>query len=107
MMYIYYYIKTDCVSNTWDTSEIRKYLHSFDMLTEKTDGIFSSRKPFLDISLIKAKDPNSWSNRDYDSAETNYISIITDQSGDNDAAVAAFLKEFELFLGFRICRDNC
>ena len=105
-MYIYYYVKTDCVSNAWSTSEIREYLHSCDMLTEKSDGIFSSQKPFLDISLMKAKDPNSWSSRDYDSAETNYISIVTDRLCDNDTAVKAFLKEFELFLGFRICQDN-
>ncbi len=59
-MHSYFYIKTDCRTDTWDTIEILDYLRSFTILEEKDNGIFVSKKPFLDISLMKVKDLNSW-----------------------------------------------
>ena len=53
-MYSYFYIKTDCRSNTWDTIGILDYLRAFTMLEERDNGIFVSKNPFLDISLMKA-----------------------------------------------------
>lgn len=76
-MYNYFYIKTDCRSNTWKTMEIQNYLQSFTIFEEKSNGIFTSKNPFLDISLLKVKDLNSWSSLDFDKDETNYVPIVT------------------------------
>ena len=106
-MHSYFYTKTDCRSNTWDTIEILDYLRSFTILEEKDNGIFVSKKPFLDISLMKVKDLNSWSSRDYDEEETNYVSIVTSDFSEENIEVIEILKGLEQLLGFRICFDNC
>lgn len=100
----YYYIKTDCLSNTWNTSEIRDFLCELGCFTPKPYGEFFSEIPFLDISLMKVKDVNSWSSFDYDEEETNYISIV--KSDDKEESVLEILKKIEQFLGFRLCPDN-
>lgn len=105
LMYNYYYIKTDCRSSTWDTIEIENYLRTFSIFKE-SNGIFRSKNPFLDISLMKVKDLDNWSNLDYDKDETNYVSIITSNESDNDTNVKTLLKGLEQLLGFRICHDN-
>lgn len=106
-MYSYFYIKTDCRSNTWDTIEILDYLRSFSMLKEKGNGNFVSQKPFLDILLMKVKDLNSWSSLDFDKEETNYVSIVTSDFSEENIEVKKLLKGLEQLLGFRICSDNC
>lgn len=106
-MYNYYYMKTDCRSNTWDTIEIQEFLRSLNMFEEKQNGIFSSQNPFINISLMKVKDLNSWSSLDFDKDETNYLSIITSELSDNDTCIKDLFKKLEQLLCFRICLDNC
>lgn len=105
-MDIYFYIKTDCLENTWNTVEILRFLRLYSIFTEKPDGIFISQKPFIMLSLMKVKEINSWSSHDFDSRETNYVSIVTSETGYESAVVKDFLKELEIFLGFRVCRDE-
>ncbi len=73
------------------------------MFEEKNNGIFICQNPFIDISLMKVKDINSWSSNDFDENETNYISIVT---SDENEMTENFFKELERFLCFRICSDN-
>lgn len=105
-MYNYYYIATDCRSNTWNTTEIQDYLRSFTIFEEKSNGIFISKNPFLDISLMKVKDLNSWSSLDFDKDETNYVSIVTSGFSEENIEVKNLLKGLEQLLGFRLCCDN-
>ena len=105
-MYSYFYITTDCRSNTWDTIEILDYLRSLTILKEKENGIFVSQKPFLDISLMKVNDLNSWSSLDFDNEETNYVSIVTSDFSEESIEVKKMLKGLDQLLGFRICSDN-
>lgn len=105
-MYNYYYMKTDCRSNCWDTYEILDFLQSFDFLTYDGKGSFHSQKPFLDITLLKVKDINSWNNNDFNEELTNYISIVTSCFSENEIIIKELFKELELFLGWRICPDN-
>jgi len=105
-MYNYYYIATDCRSNTWNTTEIQDYLRSFTMIEEKNNGIFISKNPFLNISLMKVKDLNSWSALDFDKDETNYVSIVTSEFSEENNEINNLLEGLEQFLGFRICCDN-
>ncbi len=86
-MYSYFYITTDYRSNIWETIEIQDYLRSFTILNEKDNGIFVSKKPFLDISLMKVKDLNSWSSLDFDKEETNYVSIVTSDFSEENIEV--------------------
>lgn len=102
----YYYIKTDCRSNCWDTVEIEDFLRSH-MLDARGAGVFARQEPFLNISLMKVKDLNSWSSEDYDVEETNYVSIVTSAESDQNPEIRKLLKKLERFLCFRMCRDNC
>lgn len=86
--------------------EIQDYLRSFTMFEEKNNGIFISKNPFLDISLMKVKDLNSWSALDFDKDETNYVSIVTSDFGEENNEINNLLKGLEQLLGFRICCDN-
>lgn len=105
-MYNYFYIKTDCRSNTWDTIEILDYLRLFIILDEKDSGVFVSKNPFLEISLMKVKDLNSWSSLEFDKEETNYVSIVTSDYSEENTEVKKLLKGLEELLGFKICSDN-
>lgn len=105
-MYCYYYIKTDCLTNIWDTAKIRQFLNALDVFTEKYDGHFSSQSPFISLSLMKVKDINSWSGEDYDEKETNYIAIVTGESEEGAYVREGLFRKLELFLGFRVCADD-
>lgn len=102
-MYNYYFIKTDTIS--LQTPELENYLRSAG-LSDKGNGMFFCRKPFLDISLMKVTNPDSWSSRDYDSRETNYISIITSQNSDNNSYVRNILQGLEKLTNITIYPDN-
>ncbi|MDE6780090.1 MAG: hypothetical protein K2J40_01340 [Ruminococcus sp.] len=101
-MYNYYFIKTDTTS--LQTPEIENYLRSFGVFDEEK-GMFFCRKPFLDILLMNVTNPDSWSSRDYDSQETNYISIITSCFSDNDSLVINILQGLENLTGLTISSD--
>lgn len=105
-MYKYYYVKTDCRSNCWETSEIQKFLRSFDMFDEHENGIFVCKNPFIDISLMKVKDLNIWSSNDFDETATNYISIVVSDLSRNNPVIEKIFSELELLLCFRICPDD-
>lgn len=52
-MYNYFYVKTDCLSNTWDTAEIMRFLRQYNIFTEKSQGDFFSQTPFISVSLMR------------------------------------------------------
>lgn len=76
--YVYYHLKTNSLSEKWNTAEIETFLNKCGLFpkTEKQDT-FTSQKPFISISLMNVCSYNSWSSEDYDSESTNYISIVT------------------------------
>lgn len=78
MEYVYYHLKTNSISEKWNTGEIEAYLSQCDLFpSEHKHNSFTSENPFLSISLMNVCDYNSWSWNDYDSKNTNYISIVT------------------------------
>lgn len=105
-MYNYFYIKTDCFSNTWDTAEIMRFLRQYDIFTERPQGDFFSQTPFISVSLMRVKNIHSWSSNDFDPSETNYISIITTETSCDHPLIKEFLKDIEKFLGYKICQDE-
>ena len=80
-MYCYFCVKTDCLTNTWDTAEIRQFLNSLGIFTENYAGHFRCQSPFISLSLMKVKNVNSWSGED-------------------------LFHKLELFLGWRVCADD-
>lgn len=106
-MYNYYYVKTDCHSNIWDTAEIQRFLRSLNMFEEKQNGIFSSQDPFINISLMKVKELNSWSSLDFNKDGTNYFSIVTSELSDSNVRVKDLFIQLEQLLCSGICPDNC
>lgn len=105
-MYNYFYIIKDCLSNTWDTTEILRFLRQQNIFVEKPQGIFTRQAPFITLSLMKVKKMNSWSSLDFDPIETNYINIVTSEVSQENALVKKFFREFENYLGYRICQEN-
>lgn len=101
----YYYLATEPLSNTWETAKIEDYLLSFDFL-HKHNGNFDSQSPYLNISLMKVRDKESWSSRDYNKEETNYISIITSVWCEQETVVKNILKGLEKLLGSKIYPDD-
>lgn len=105
-MYCYFYVKTDCLTNTWDTAEIRQFLNSLGIFTEKYAGHFCRQSPFISLSLMKVKNVNSWNGEDYDEKETNYIAIVTGESEEDSSLREDLFHKLELFLGWRVCADD-
>ena len=105
-MYSYFHIKTDCLSNTWDTTEILHFLRLQDIFVEKPQGIFVCQTPFITVSLMKIKNINSWSSFDFDSIETNYISIVTTEISQEHPRIQKIFCDFENLLGFRVCQEE-
>lgn len=101
----YYYLATEPLSNTWETAKIEDYLLSFDFL-HKHNGNFDSQSPYLNISLMKVRDKESWSSRDYNKEETNYVSIITSVCCEQETVVKNILKGLEKLLGSKIYSDD-
>ena len=101
----YYYLATEPLSNTWETAKIEDYLLSFDFL-HKHYGDFDSQNPYLNISLMKVRDKESWSSRDYNKEETNYVSIITSVWCEQETVVKNILKGLEKLLGSKIYPDD-
>lgn len=102
-MYYYYFIKTD--TRSLQTLEIENYLRSFGIFSEENE-MFFCQKPFLDISLMKVRNLDSWSFLDYDSKETNYISIVTSCYSDDDKFVRNIMHGLEILTGLTIYFDD-
>jgi len=101
--YGYYYISTDCVSNTLDTKEIESYLLNEDHLVNEGNGIFKHTLTFLNLQLMLVKSYDSWSGNDYNERKTNYISIVTRKKLEPN--VKQFFQDFERFIGWRIIEE--
>ena len=53
MDYVYYHLKTNSISEKWNTEEIEAYLSQCNLFpSEQKHNSFTSEKPFLSISLI-------------------------------------------------------
>ncbi len=105
-MYSYFFITTDCLTNTWDTAEILRFLRQFDELTEKDQGHFGRQMPFIDLWIMKVKDYDHWSNYDFDPEEANYISIVTAEYGEEHPMIQHLFRELENFLGWHVCQKR-
>lgn len=104
--YNYYYVKTDCISNTWHTHEIENFLntqHSQLKFERKDRGSFISKDPFISLQILLVKDYDSWSSNNYNNRYTNYIAIITAPNFDN--VIRQFFKDLSAFLGWKVIKD--
>ncbi len=76
--YIYYHFKTNSLSEKWNTAEIETFLYDCGLFSKNEKrGEFTSKKPFLSISLMNVSNYDSWNSEEYDSENTNFISIVT------------------------------
>ena len=102
-----YHIAADCKAATWKTSAISDFLHSQGNFSESS-GCFFCQSPYLDIFLLKAENPKSLNHLDsldYDSCETNYISIITSKKIDDNEHIKKILHGLERMLCSPVCCD--
>ncbi len=84
-MYLYYSIHTKDESITWETRKIEKFIDKTKMFLKEVEGCYGGIDFFCLLGLMKVKKWDSWSNKDYNCWETNYISIIT--SEDNNRKI--------------------
>ena len=101
--YGYYHVSTDSISKSWHTNEIEAYLLSRKCFENYNAGGFTHDSVFLTIQLMLVKDYNSWSSSDYNSNETNYISIVTSKKA--NLIVTNFFRDFGIFLGWHIIEE--
>lgn len=66
-------------NDTLPTANIESVIKTYNIFEEKEKGAFynnSNIGTHISIQLMKVSDHNNWSNTDFDSKETNYISIV-------------------------------
>jgi hypothetical protein len=85
----YYYLNIcsdEKLSSSYDTQKIKKLLISLDKFKQTSDFIFSNNPdfPFTTITLLKAKNIDSWSDRDVNKNDTNLISIVCTKDNDEN-----------------------
>ena len=106
MDYVYYHFKTNSISETWNTGIIEVFLHSTGLFQEDR---FTSQRPFLSISLMCARDFDSWNANDYDPEKTNYIAVVTSDDWywgiRKDAQIQAVFDGLEQLLHTTIQED--
>lgn len=101
--YGYYFVKTDCLSNTWNTKDIEGYLINKGFISERMGG-YQLKSCFLSLNLMLVKNYDSWSSNDYNRDETNYIDIVTSKGLHPTAE--QFFRDFEIFIGRRVIEET-
>lgn len=103
-MYRYFYIRTDCFNNTWNTTDIEKYIEDTGCFRKDGTGSYIAHRFFCSLQIMLVNNWDCWSSDDYDSKSANYISIVTtDMPSD---LRNSFLKKLSLKLGFRVLEDH-
>jgi len=101
--YGYYYVSKDCISNTWDTKAIELYLLNTGYFSDNGNGSFGHNSTLLSLQLMLVSDYSSWSSNDYNSIDTNYVSIVSTKK--NESVIEQFFQDFEIFLGRQIIEE--
>ena len=104
LMNRYFSIHPDCYTETWRTTHIEEYLKKINILQAEGNGGFRSIDCFCDIQLLLVNNWDSWNNNDYNSIETNYISIVTED--DFLSKYELLFKELSVFLGRSIIEEK-
>lgn len=102
-MYRYFFIHTDCVSNTWETKEVERFIASKIKFLSQDNGGYKATEFFCDIQLMLVSDWDSWSSNEYDATKTNYVSIVVGEVLSDECET--FLKEFSEFLGWNFYEE--
>lgn len=66
-------------NDTLPTANIESIIKAYNIFEEREKGAFynnSNTETHISIQLMKVSDHNSWNSNDFDSKETNYISIV-------------------------------
>ncbi|MDE7476552.1 MAG: hypothetical protein K2M91_01145 [Lachnospiraceae bacterium] len=110
MDYIYYHFKTNSLSEKWSTAEIETFLYGCGLFSkDEKQGAFTSKKPFISISLMNVCNYDSWNSEEYDSDNTNFISIVTSDNWywgiNKNAQIQAIFDGFENLLHTKIQED--
>lgn len=103
-MYQYFCCRTDCYSNRWETKDIEEFLEKQKLFLPSGSGGYKGIDFFCDIQLMLVDDWDCWNSNNYDSTETNYISIIAEDNRSDKCDI--FMEELSVFLGWRIIEDK-
>ena len=77
MEYVYYHLKTNSLSEKWNTAEIEEYLRDSGLDKEEGKQSYVMIQPFLSVFPLNVSDYENWSEDDYDAYETNYIAVVS------------------------------
>ena len=77
MEFVYYHLKTNSLSEKWNTAEIEDYLRSCGMNREPGKPSFVMSQPFLSVFPLNVNDYENWSEDDYNPLDTNYIAVVS------------------------------
>lgn len=103
VIYGYYYVSTDCLSNKWVTNEIEQYILTYGGFEQVGHGEFRHKSYFCTLHLMSVKSYDSWNSNDYNETETNYINIVTTK--ELPTSIKKFFRDLGIFLGWHICEE--
>lgn len=80
----YYYLniyKNKSLTSDSDTTKLRDFLSRIEELEQTNKFEFKNKEPFpfTQLLLLKAKSPDSWSEKDTDPERTNLITIVCEK----------------------------
>ncbi|WP_455436173.1 hypothetical protein [Hungatella hathewayi] len=107
-MYSYFCIHTKNINDMWSTKIIEDYIENIEMFTKESVGTYKGIGFYCLLGLMKVNDWDSWSDRDYNNQETNYISIITskDSNGNIPKQSKDIMKKLSEMLSENIFFDE-
>lgn len=83
--YEYYRIKTSAIEETFATKTAEDFLLANRDVESKGAGSFIGKDGQLNLQIMLVQSYDSWSDRDYNAEQANYISIvISKNSGEQD-----------------------
>jgi hypothetical protein len=85
----YYYLNIcsdEKLSFSYETLKIRELLISLNEFKQTSDFIFTNKPdfPFATVTLLNAKNIDSWSDKDIDEEKTNLINIVCVKDNDEN-----------------------
>ncbi len=108
--YHYYNIQKDRLLNEeFDTPRLRLFLTQIPELEQVSDYEFKNNGsfPFIRISLIRAKNPSSWSDNDHDALRTNLLSIVCAKRDEvTSQRIIAVLIQIASFLNWELVAEE-
>lgn len=108
--YCYYNIcKDKALTGTYSTAALVRFLKSIPELEQIGQFHFRNKRPFehfISITLLRAKQFNSWSDNDADTHTSNLLVIVTSRSNNASHSVEPILLKISHHLNWQLFNEE-